>query len=65
MAKPDLGFTHEEDSATLGSDMSAGVGLQEAAYHTGALPFSLPPGNKCDKPTCQVFDHFGSGYIPV
>ena len=42
--------------------MSAGVGLQEAAYHTsGTLPFSLPPGNKCDKPTYQFFDHFGSG----
>ena len=41
--------------------MSAGVGLQEAAYHTGTLPISLPPGNKCVKPIPQAFDHFGSG----
>ena len=30
MAKPNQGFTHEEDSATLGSDMSASWGLPGA-----------------------------------
>ena len=53
-------FTITEDSATLGSDTSAGMGLRKAVHQ--ALPFSLPSGNKCDKPTCQVSELYrGSG----
>ena len=43
MAKPDLGFTHEEDNATPGSNMSASWGLPGAmlAASLSFLPFSL------------------------
>ena len=32
-----MGFTDREDSATLGSDMSAVSGLREAVHHSTAL----------------------------
>lgn len=49
MAKPDLGFTHEEDSATLGSDMSASWGLPGAMLAASLSFFAIFARRLCDK----------------